>query len=136
MWPRMIAGPTDPGVGEFRYQPALESGSVRDGTCTVPSLFSPRSSRADFTPSDGMLSEIGCDDCRISPLAASVKDGTTMGAAFVGFGMLPALPEVAGAAGCAAAAAGEAGAAAVESAVAVGGGPHAAAENRGAGGGA
>jgi hypothetical protein len=37
----MTAGPTDPGLGEYLYQPA-SSYEVPEGTWTVPSAFSPR----------------------------------------------------------------------------------------------
>src|SRR5664279_719620 len=71
MCPRMIDGPRVPGVGEPRYQPAGESGSSSEGTCTVPSELRPRSINAEPTPSAGMIRVSGCDGGRTSPVVGA-----------------------------------------------------------------
>src|SRR5215470_10083628 len=52
----MMADPTAPGRGPPVNQPATV---VVVGTCSVPSLFSPRLISLVRTPMDGMLSEVG-----------------------------------------------------------------------------
>ena len=56
----MTAGPSDPGVGEKRYQPA-SSYDVPDGTSIVPSAFNPSDSSDEWTPIEGMSRATGFD---------------------------------------------------------------------------
>ncbi len=59
MWPRIIAGPKVPGVGEPVYQPGLESGSSSDGTSMVPSELRPRSISDELIPIAGTETATG-----------------------------------------------------------------------------
>src|SRR5664279_2806559 len=64
----MIAGPTAPGVGEFRYQPGLESGSSSDGTSTDPSGLSPSSMSGELIPIAGTDRLAGGDAGSTGPI--------------------------------------------------------------------
>ena len=56
----MTAGPSDPGMGENRYEPA-SSYDVPDGTWTDPSAFKPSDRSDEWTPIDGMSRTRGFD---------------------------------------------------------------------------
>src|ERR1700729_429350 len=66
----MTAAPAWPGVTEYLYQAASPALVVSEGTCIVPSEFSPRCSSFDCTPMAGMLTETGGERCSTGPLAA------------------------------------------------------------------
>src|SRR5664279_844735 len=76
----MIAGPTAPGVGEFRYQPGLESGSSTDGTSTDPSGLSPSSMSGELIPTAGTDRWTGGDAGSTGP-TVSVRVCVGLGAA-------------------------------------------------------
>jgi hypothetical protein len=71
----MMAGPSDPGVGENLYQPA-SSYDVPDGTWTEPSAFNPRDRSDEWTPIDGMSRATGFDRGSTSTI---VEVGLTRG---------------------------------------------------------
>src|SRR6478672_7910856 len=79
MWPRMMAGPMAPGVGEPVYQPGLESGSSRDGTWMVPSALRPRSISDELTPMAGTATATGGDAGSSNGPGAEVGAGAAAG---------------------------------------------------------
>src|SRR5664279_3867701 len=89
----MIAGPTAPGVGEFRYQPGLESGSSTDGTSTDPSGLSPSSMSGELIPMAGTDRWTGGDAGSTGPtVPVGVRVG--LGAAVPGVAGSGAEPEL------------------------------------------
>ena len=57
----MTEEPIWPGVTEYLYQAASWGCLYSEGTWIVPSAFSPRCSRLDWTPMAGMLTATGSE---------------------------------------------------------------------------
>src|SRR6478672_3605160 len=91
MWPRMMAGPMVPGVGEPVYQPGLESGSSRDGTSMVPSELSPRSIRVESTPIAGTDTATGGEAGSNSGPGAGEPSVVAAGPGLAGAGLTDAV---------------------------------------------
>src|SRR5438445_5067161 len=66
-WPSMTDEPIWPGVAEYLYQAARPALVWIDGTATVPSGLSPRSSSLESTPMAGIRTETGMDRCSDGP---------------------------------------------------------------------
>src|SRR5690349_12423243 len=72
--PRMMAGPTSPGVARFWYQPAGAPG-CNGGTAMVPSLLSPSGISDVLIPIAGMASCVGTDRGKAAGPAAVITGG-------------------------------------------------------------
>src|SRR4051794_8025951 len=70
MWPRMIDGPSCPGLGEYRYQPAHES-RPSGGTCTDRSGLIPSGCICESTPMAGISSLVGAAAGSSSPVTVA-----------------------------------------------------------------